>query len=93
MDNRRVILVSADRFGKAIINPVITKRSCGKVRSIEGCLSFPGKKVTIKRDKQITVEGFDVKWKPIKQKLRGLAAMCVQHEIDHLNGITCIKGE
>ena len=90
-DIRRVIIINADNFRKAIINPVITKTSKQTVKSVEGCLSFPKKEATIIRHKQITVEGFTPDWKPFKQKLRGLTAICVQHEVDHLNGITCIK--
>jgi peptide deformylase len=85
---KRVITINAAGLKIAIINPIIVKRSLGKVRSQEGCLSFPGKKVTRTRDKMIVVKGFDENWKPIKLKLRGLAGMCVQHEIDHLNGVT-----
>ncbi len=75
-------------FSKAIINPVITKTS-GKLKlGKEGCLSFPGKRVDMKRDNIVVVEGFDEDWNPIKKKVRALSAFCVQHEIDHLNGIT-----
>lgn len=79
-----------------IINPVITKRKLGKMRSIEGCLSFPetlgpqGKQVKVSRDKQIVVEGFNQYWKPVRLKLCGLNSCVVQHEVDHLDGVTII---
>lgn len=88
------------RFGaipQVIINPVITKRRPGRTTSIEGCLSFPqtlgrmGKRVKMSRYKRITVEGFNQYWQPIKLKLHGQDSFVVQHEIDHLNGITIIK--
>jgi len=85
---RRVIVINAAGLVIEIINPEIIKRSLGKVKSTERCLSFPGKKVVMVRSKQITVTGFDCNWNPIKLKLRGLAGMCVQHEVDHLNGVT-----
>lgn len=84
---KRVIIVNTNGFSCAIINPVITKLSGKTKNSKEGCLSFPGKKSTIKRDNLIVVEGFDENWSPIKKKARALSAFCVQHEIDHLNGI------
>ena len=87
----RIIVVHCGPFRQAIINPVITFRGRGKSTAREGCLSFPG--VTsgpIARDKQITVEGFDENWKPIKFKLKKLAARCVQHEVDHLNGVSIV---
>jgi len=89
---QRVIVVHADSFKQAIINPVITKSYGGQTTSKEGCLSFPRLNVPMVRSRKIIVEGFDQNWKPIKRKLKGLAAYCVQHEVDHLNGIT-IAGE
>lgn len=88
---KRVIVVHTNGFSSAIINPVITKES-GKLKlSTEGCLSYPGKQVKMKRDNIITVEGFDRDWNPIKKKVRALSSFCVQHEIDHLNGITIVS--
>jgi peptide deformylase len=86
--SQRVIIMDAGGLKTAIINPVITKRKLGKTPSIEGCLSYPGDRVTVMRDKVVVVEGFDENWCAVKFKLRGVASMCVQHEIDHLNGIT-----
>lgn len=84
---KRVIVLNTRRFSGTIINPVITTRS-GVKRSSEGCLSFPGKRIIVKRHKSIMVEGFDADWQPVKLSLRGFAAFAAQHEIDHLNGIT-----
>lgn len=86
----RVIVVHANGFRQEFINPVITKRYGGRVTNKEGCLSFPGVLSRMMRSKQIVVEGFDRDWKPIKRKLKGLAAYRVQHEVDHLNGKTII---
>ena len=82
----RVIIINTRDFKKVILNPVITKRCCGIVKSVERCLSFPGRLVAVERDKQITIEGYNLNWTPFKQKLRGQAGICVQHEVDHLNG-------
>jgi len=85
---QRIILMNCNGFMGIVINPVITKFS-GKVKnSTEGCLSYPGKQVKVKRDNQIVVEGFDENWQPIRKKCKALTAFCVQHEIDHLNGVT-----
>ena len=86
----RVIVVNAGKFRKTIINPVITKFSRETIVSEEGCLSFSGEKAFIARHRTVVVEGFTPKWKPFKQILKGLASRCVQHEVDHLNGISCI---
>ena len=88
---KRIIVMHAKGFKQEFINPVITKFYGGKATSKEGCLSVPGSiasKVNMIRYKQVIIEGFDKNWKPVKRKLKGLAAFCAQHEVDHLNGIT-----
>jgi len=87
---KRVIVVHVAGMKQALINPVISKRSARNTTSVEGCLSFPGKTVPMERSKAITVQGFDEDWTPIKFKASGLFAYCIQHEVDHLNGITII---
>lgn len=85
---KRVIVIHANGFKQELINPVITKRYGGKVMNKEGCLSYPLLQVKVSRYKQVIIEGFDRDWRPIKRKLKGLAAYCAQHEVDHLDGIT-----
>lgn len=87
---KRVIVVHADSFKQVFVNPVIVRKA-GYGKSEEGCLTYPGVKVRVPRAKRITVEGFDELWRPVQFKLQGLAAICVQHEIDHLNGITIVR--
>jgi len=87
---RRVIVVQGQRV-LALVNPKITKRSREKEKDIEGCLSFPGVFLEIKRAKEIEVKGLDIKGKKIKLKAKGLLARVIQHEIDHLNGILFIN--
>lgn len=52
----------------------------------EGCLSVPGFYEEIHRPRRVLVEALDRDGKPFEQELDGLAAVCVQHEIDHLDG-------
>lgn len=91
--NKRIIAVNYAGTEFVMINPIITyKPNTKKVKSIdEGCLSFPGKRVTIKRRKRIRVTGWDVDYNPISIDARGFLAFVIQHEIDHLNGITIIN--
>lgn len=84
---QRVIIINTNGFVSEIINPVITKYSDNIKLSTEGCLSVPKKQAKIRRPVMVIVEGFDKKWNPIKKKVRAIQAFCVQHEIDHLNGI------
>lgn len=69
----------------AIFNPVITKKE-GKTTYEEGCLSLPGYFETVQRSDYIEVEGLDRDGKKIELKLDGLLSICMQHEIDHLDG-------
>ena len=87
---KRVIVIQGDFKGRgilALVNPKITKMSREKEKDIEGCLSFPGIILDIKRAKEIKVKGLDINGKRINIKAAGLLARVLQHEIDHLNGI------
>lgn len=67
------------------INPKIIATS-GQIESEEDCLSLPGLYLTIVRAKQITLQYQDEKGQEHTQTFEGLAACCIQHEIDHLDG-------
>lgn len=73
-----------------LINPKIIKKSSKTEIKEEGCLSFPGLFLKIKRAKEIEVEGQDLGGKKIKIRVQGLSARVLQHEIDHLDGILFI---
>ena len=81
--------MNCNGFMGIVINPVIVKRS-GKIKiSKEGCLSFPNTPAkNMQRDNVVVVTGYDENWQPIKKKCKALTAFCIQHEIDHLNGLT-----
>ncbi len=69
----------------SLFNPVVTKYE-GDTTYDEGCLSVPGYYETVKRFKYIEVEALDLEGNKIKLKVDGLIAICIQHEIDHLDG-------
>ncbi len=73
-----------------LVNPKIVHQS--KETSIyeEGCLSLPGQFAEIERPAKCTVNYIDYNGKENELKANGLLATCVQHEIDHLNGILFI---
>lgn len=89
--NKRIFVMDCNGMRQAFINPIITKMYGGTVSSLEGCLSFPGVSVLVARYKQVEISAFDGAWGKIKFRFKGLNAFCVQHEIDHLNGITMLK--
>ena len=73
-----------------MVNPKIIKSSKELSTFFEGCLSFPEIRAEIKRPKTVEVEYLDYNGEKQIIKADGLLATCVQHEIDHLNGITFV---
>ena len=73
----------------ALINPEITA-SAGEQESLEGCLSCPGLSANVKRAESVTVQGLDQNGRNVKVEAKGLLAVVLQHEIDHLDGILFI---
>lgn len=69
----------------AFINPEIVKRS-GDEESEEGCLSVPGIFEKVKRSEKITVRALDRNGIAFEMDADGLLAVCIQHEMDHLDG-------
>ncbi|WP_374403802.1 peptide deformylase [Niveibacterium sp.] len=81
-----VIDVSEDKTGlRAYINPEIIARS-GEQVCEEGCLSVPGIYEKVTRAERVTVRALDEQGKPFELEAEGLLAVCIQHEIDHLDG-------
>lgn len=76
----------SEAFHAVVVNPEIVKAS-GEQIGEEGCLSVPGWYGDVKRYFAVTMRGRDVYGKEIKIKAEGLPARCLQHEIDHLDGI------
>jgi peptide deformylase len=68
-----------------IFNPEITKKE-GKTTYDEGCLSVPGFYESVVRAKYIEVKGLNREGQPVEYQLDGLLSICMQHEIDHLDG-------
>lgn len=67
------------------INPEITEAE-GHFKNDEGCLSFPGVYAKVERAEKITVTALDKNGERFSRSAEGLLAICIQHEIDHLNG-------
>jgi peptide deformylase len=70
---------------RAFINPEILSRD-GVETSQEGCLSVPGYYDAVERAARVRVRALDRDGKSFEEDLDGLLAICVQHEIDHLDG-------
>ena len=88
-----VIDISKDEKKKDplfLINPVILKSSKKTSTYEEGCLSLPGQFAEIERPAECLLKYIDLSGKEKELKAEGLLSTCIQHEVDHLNGILFI---
>jgi peptide deformylase len=86
--HKRVIVidVSQDKSDlKVIVNPEIVAAS-GEVLGEEGCLSVPEYYDRVRRAEKVTLKAQDASGKPYTLDADGLLAVCIQHEMDHLQG-------
>ena len=88
---KRIVVIDLKEDGKSdpitFVNPKVIKFSEEKFVNEEGCLSVPEYYAEVERSKEVEVEWFDEKGKRQKKIIKGLLSICIQHEIDHLNGI------
>jgi peptide deformylase len=75
---------------QVFVNPVILDRSDAAAEGPEGCLSIPGLTVPVTRHTEVRVTWTDISGQPRDETLIGFAAICAQHEIDHLDGIVTL---
>jgi len=86
--HRRVIIIDISETHDQLmvfVNPEITASS-GNSDCEEGCLSVPGIFEKITRAERITVRALDARGKRFEREAAGMLAVCIQHEMDHLEG-------
>jgi peptide deformylase len=86
--HKRVIVIDASEARDqllVLINPAILTRE-GTQFSDEGCLSVPGVYEPVERAERITVRSLGLDGKPFTLAAENLLAVCIQHEVDHLEG-------
>lgn len=86
--HKRVIVIDTSEDKDAplcLINPEIVAEQ-GVEESEEGCLSVPGFFEKVRRAEQVTVRALGRDGKPFELQADGLLAVCIQHEMDHLQG-------
>jgi len=88
--NIRLVVVIVNGKGTAMINPRIIQMSDEMSKDVEGCLSCPGIDLSIERHERIVVEAMNLDGKVGQASCSGLLARCIQHEIDHLDGILIV---
>ncbi|MBA2352894.1 MAG: peptide deformylase [Burkholderiales bacterium] len=86
--HKRVVVIDVSETRDqllVLINPEIVEAS-GTAEHEEGCLSVPGVFDTVTRAKRIKARALDVEGRSFEVETEGLLAVCIQHEIDHLQG-------
>ena len=94
-ESKRLIVMDCSREDEKdelwqMINPMITQSSDENSKLEEGCLSIPGHTSEVSRPDWVNLKFTDINGKEQQIKAEGLLAACVQHEIDHLDGILFI---
>lgn len=78
------------RDPKVFINPEVLWHSDSEVPYTEGCLSVPEQYAEVMRPDRIRARWRDVEGNQYEEEIDGLLAVCLQHEMDHLNGVLFI---
>jgi len=86
---KRVAVVDDGQGPVVLVNPKIIRKR-GETIMAEGCLSFPGLQLEIKRPEKIEVEYLNKNGQPKKTKASDLPARIICHEVDHLDGKTML---
>jgi peptide deformylase len=91
--SRRIAIVDVPPRGGSplvLINPRVVSAGDARIRAVEGCLSLPGVWGRTDRPAQVVVEARDLDDAPLRLEADGELARCLQHEIDHLEGLLYI---
>ncbi len=91
--SRRVVVVDLKDEAQtrmALINPRIVDLAGDLEKEEEGCLSIPGVSALVARRPAVVVEALDERGETVRIEADGLFGRCLQHEIDHLNGVLFI---
>ena len=85
--NVRMFIMGFGEQVYACINPEVTEQSDELVDEQEGCLSFPGLILRVKRPKWVQAKYTNKFGQTVEEKFEGLTARCYLHELDHMNGV------
>jgi len=90
-DLRRMFVASVPGKGvRAFVDPSFVDLGAGAVSMAEGCLSIPGLAVELPRPAEVLVRAKNDRGRPFEMRCAGILARCVQHEVDHLDGVLMV---
>jgi peptide deformylase len=87
---KRIFVMGTPEKSYACINPEIISGE-GEIKEIEGCLSYPGLYLHVKRFEKIKVKYQNILGETKEEEFDGIMARCFQHELDHLNGVCFVE--
>lgn len=95
LSKRLIVVDVGDESGReagafALFNPTVVESSADTDKQEEGCLSIPGVSGAVERPWSVVVEGMDRQGKAVRLEAEAMLARCLQHEIDHLDGVLFI---
>jgi len=85
--DKQVFAMGMHDFKKIMFNPEIVSISNDEVSIEEGCLSFPGIFMHVKRPSKLTIKYQDHSGEYVEEEYTGMTARVVLHEFDHMNGV------
>jgi len=93
--NQQILVIDLDSENSTtppvvLINPEVIESSASIDTYEEGCLSIPGVYLNVIRPASVKISYRDEMGRPKKMNADGLMGRCIQHEIDHLNGVLFI---
>ena len=88
--SKRFFVIHYGGIDTVVINPEIIDQTTNVETDSEGCLSYPGTRVPVRRHTDVKVSFTNLQGKRHKRWMRGMTARIFQHELDHLNGITIV---
>lgn len=88
--SKRIFIMGNEEKLIACVNPELVSGT-GEIKDLEGCLSFPGLWLHVKRYEKVNVRYQNLKGEVKEEEFDGLMARVFQHELDHLNGICFVK--
>ena len=86
----RVFTYDVDEVVGHLINPVLGSHTEEQQDGEEGCLSFPGLAFPTRRAQRVVAHGFNMYGDPVVIEGSAMLARCLQHEVDHLDGVLFI---
>jgi peptide deformylase len=95
LSQRLIVIDVNDEGGKelgpvALFNPRVVEAGADTDKNEEGCLSIPGVTGVVERPWRVVVEAVDRAGNPVRIEAEDMLARCLQHEIDHLDGVLFI---